>query len=60
MGQVVAYKKLKTMEILNPSLQKVVAAAYGRWWFTRGPKYTALNGNTMVFWIGGRIRDWVV
>ena len=57
MGQVVAYKKLKTIEILKPSLQKVVAASYGRWSFTRvwDPKYRAIYGNTLVFWIGARL-----
>ena len=36
MGQVVAYKRLKAMETLKQSLrEEVVAAAYGRWSFTR-------------------------
>lgn len=45
------------MEILKLPLQKVVAAAYGRWSFTRvwDPKYRAITGNALVFWIGGRL-----
>ena len=46
MRQVVAYKRLRTME-------KVVAVAYRRWSFTRGSNCNALTGKVLVFWIAG-------
>ena len=53
MGQVVAYKRLKTMEIINCQAQKVVAVTYRRCLFTRGSNCEALTGKILVFWIGG-------
>lgn len=60
MGQVIAYKRLKAVETLKQSLQKVVEAACGRWSFTSGPKYRALNGKILVCWIGPGGRLWEV
>ena len=48
MCQVVAYKRLKTMKIIMPSPQKVVAVAYQRWSFTRGSN-RALTGKIWCF-----------
>ena len=53
MHQVVAYKRLKTMEIINRQAQKVVTIAYRRCLFTRGSNCEALTGKILVFWIGG-------
>ena len=61
-GQVVAYKRLKTMKIIMPSPQTVVALAYERWSFTRMSNYRALTGK---IWCldrkshigGGRLRE---
>ena len=55
MRQVVGYKRLKTMKIINLQAQKVVAVAYRRWSFTRGSNCKALTGKVLVFWIGGRL-----
>ena len=44
MRQVVAYKRLKTIKVINLQAQKVVAVAYRRWSFTRGSNYKALTG----------------
>ena len=45
MRQVVAYKRLKTMEksIVKRQAKKVVAVAYRRWLFTRASKCNALT-----------------
>ena len=40
------------------SAQKVVAAAYERCSFTRG-YYRSLTGKSLLFWIGGRLRELV-
>ena len=53
MHQVVAYKRLKTMEIINRQAQKVVTVAYRRCSFTRGSNCEVLTGKILVFWIGG-------
>ena len=53
MHQVIAYKRLKTMEIINRQAQKVVTIAYRRCLFTRGSNCEALTGKILVFWIGG-------
>ena len=53
MHQVVAYKSLKTMELINHQAQKVVAVAYRRWSFTRGSNCKALTGKVLLVWIGG-------
>ena len=37
------------------SPQKVDAVPYERWSFTRGSNYRALTGESLVFWIGGRV-----
>ena len=55
MHQVVAYKSLKTMELINHQAQKVVAVAYRRWSFTRGSNCKALTGKVLVFWISGHL-----
>ena len=58
MRQVVAYERLKTMElkIINRQAQEVVAAvAYMRRSFARGSNCKALTGKILVFWIGGRL-----
>ena len=39
----------------NFRAKKVVAAAYGRWSFTRGSSCKALTEEVLVFWIGGRL-----
>ena len=57
MHQVVAYKSLKTMELINHQAQKVVAVAYRRWSFTRGSNCKALTGKVLVFWISGHLRE---
>ena len=57
MWQVVAYKRLKTMEIINRRAQKVVAVPYRRWAFTRSSNFKALTGKILVFWIAGRLRE---
>ena len=44
MRHVVAYKKLKTMEIINHQPPKMVAIAYRNWSFTRGSNCKVLNG----------------
>ena len=59
MHQVVAYKSLKTMELINHQAQKVVAVAYRRWSFTRGYNCKALTGKVLVFWISGHLREGV-
>ena len=48
MRQMVAYKRLKTMKIIMPSPEKVVAVSYERWSSTRGSKYRALTGREVV------------
>ena len=54
--QVVAYKKLKTIEkSLNFQAQKVVAVAYRRWSFTRDSYGKSLTGKVLVFWMSGRL-----
>ena len=56
MGQVVAYKRLKTMEIINHQAQKVVEVTYKSMFtslFTRGSNCEALTRKLLVFWIGG-------
>ena len=35
----------------------MVAVAYGRWSFTRGPNREALTRKNLVFWIGGRLYE---
>ena len=55
MRQVVGYKRLKTMKIVNLRAQKVVAVAYRRWSFTRGSNCKALTKKVLVFWIGRRL-----
>ena len=55
MRQVVAYKRLKTIKVINLQAQKVVAVAYRRWSFTRGSNCKALTVRVLVFWIGGRL-----
>ena len=52
MHQVVAYKRLKTMEIINRQAQKVVTVAYRRCSFTRDSNCEALTEEILVFWIG--------
>ena len=49
MCQGVANKRLQTMTIIMPSLQKVVAVAYERWSLARGSYYRALTGKNLVF-----------
>ena len=53
MRQLVAYKRLKTMENHSISAQKVVAVAYRRWSFIRGSNCEALTGKIAVYWFGG-------
>ena len=48
--QVVAYKRLKTME--NKKVGPSVTAACERWLFTRGFNYRDLTGKVLVFLIG--------
>ena len=55
MRQVVAYKRLKTIKVINLQAQKVVAVTYRRWSFTRGSNCKALTVRVLVFWIGGRL-----
>ena len=55
MRQVVAYKRLKTMENHSISAQKVIAVAYWRWSFIRGSKCKALTGKIAVYWFGGHL-----
>ena len=55
MRQVVAYKRLKTMENHSISAQKVISVAYWRWSFIRGSKCKALTGKTAVYWFGGHL-----
>ena len=57
MHQVVAYKSLKTIELINHQAQKVVAVAYRRWSFTRGSHCKALTGKVLVFWISGHLQE---
>ena len=53
----VAYKRLKPMEIIKPSdPNSVVADAYKRWSFTRGTNCKAFTGKVLVFWLGARLR----
>ena len=55
--EVVAYKRLKPMEIIKPSdPNSVVAVAYRRWSFTRGTNCKAFTGKVLVFWLDGRLR----
>ena len=61
MRQVVAYKRLKTMEnIIYRQTRRVVAVAYRRWSFTRDSNCKALTGRILGFWIGGLLWEVVV
>ena len=44
MREVLAWKRLKTMENTNNQTQKVVMVAYRRWSFTKGSNWKALTG----------------
>ena len=52
--------RLKIIEILKLSAKKVVAVAYRRWSFTRGPSIRLWLRTFLVFWKGGRTwRFWL-
>ena len=55
--QVVAYRRLKTIENSKLSAEKVVAIAYGRWSFTRDSSIRLWLRIFLVFWKGGHLRE---
>ena len=48
MRQIVAYKRLKTMENYRAVKEKVIALAYGRWSIMRSSNYRALGEKILV------------
>ena len=50
----------KLYKILKLSAEKVVAVAYGRWWFMRGSSIRFWLRIFLVFWKGGGLREVVV
>ena len=50
----------KQYKILKLSAEKVVAVAYGRWWFMRGSSVRFWLRIFLVFWKGGGLREVVV
>ena len=48
MRQIVAYKRLKTMENYRAVKEKVISLAYGRWSIMRSSNYRALGEKILV------------
>ena len=53
----VAYGRLKTIELLKPTTLKVVAVAYEKCSLTRGSEYSEFTWKILVFRISGRLQE---